>query len=116
MSKEKRGIEMNELEINIMNIIVNAGDAKSYAYEALAKVNEGSYEEANKLMEKANASINLAHNAQTEMLQKEASGEKIEISVLFVHAQDHLMTALSEKNLIEQIIELRKVVNTIIKK
>ncbi|MGL4665686.1 MAG: PTS lactose/cellobiose transporter subunit IIA, partial [Clostridium butyricum] len=36
-------------------------------------------------------------------------------SILFVHAQDHLMTAISEKNLIEQIIELRKVVNTLIK-
>ena len=49
------------------------------------------------------------------MIQKEASGEKIELSLLFVHAQDHLMTAISEKTLIEQIIELRKVVNTLIK-
>ena len=37
------------------------------------------------------------------------------MSVLFVHAQDHLMTAITEKNLIEQIIELRKIVNTLVK-
>ena len=49
------------------------------------------------------------------MIQKEASGDKIELSLLFVHAQDHLMTAISEKTLIEQIMELRKVVNTLIK-
>ena len=107
---------MNELELSIMNIIVNAGDAKSCAYEALAKVNDGDYEEADKLMEKASDALNLAHNAQTGMLQKEASGEKVEISILFVHAQDHLMTALSEINLIEQIMELRKIINTLVKK
>ncbi|GMQ62104.1 PTS lactose/cellobiose transporter subunit IIA [Vallitalea sp. AN17-2] len=106
---------MNELEISIINIIVNAGETKSYAYEALAKANETKYEEADRLMKKANEALNLAHNAQTEMLHKEASGQKIEISVLFIHAQDHLMTAISEKNLIEQIIELRKVVNTLVK-
>ena len=38
-----------------------------------------------------------------------------ELSLLFVHAQDHLMTAISEKTLIEQIMDLRKVVNTLIK-
>ena len=70
--KKKEGISVNELEMSIMNIIVNAGDAKSYAYEALGKVNEAKYEEADRLMEKANKALNLAHNAQTEMLQKEA--------------------------------------------
>jgi PTS system cellobiose-specific IIA component len=50
------------------------------------------------------------------MLQKEAAGEKVDFSILFVHAQDHLMTAISEKNIIEQIIELRKVVNMLINK
>lgn len=107
---------MSDLELSIMNIIVNAGDAKSFAYEALEKVNEEIYEEADELMKKASEALKLAHNSQTEMLQKEASGEKIEISVLFIHAQDHLMTALSEINLIEQIIKLRKTINTLIKK
>ena len=106
---------MEQLEMAIMNIIINAGDCKNHAYMALNMVNEGKYEEAEKEIELANDALAKAHDAQTEMLQKEASGEKIELSILFVHAQDHLMTAISEKNLIEQIIELRKVVNTLIK-
>lgn len=108
--------EMNELELAVMNIIINAGDCKNHAYMALNKVNEGEYEEANKELEAANEALAKAHEGQTTFLQKEAGGEKIEISVLFVHAQDHLMTAITEKNLIEQIIELRKVVNTLIEK
>ncbi|AJH01708.1 PTS lactose/cellobiose transporter subunit IIA [Clostridium beijerinckii] len=106
---------MDQLEMAIMNIIINAGDCKNHAYMALNLVNEGKYEEAENEMQLANDALGKAHDAQTEMLQKEASGEKVELSVLFVHAQDHLMTSISEKNLIEQIIELRKIVNTLVK-
>jgi len=99
----------------IMNIIINAGDCKHHAYMALGMVNEGKYEEAENEMALANDALAKAHDSQTAMIQKEASGEKIELSLLFVHAQDHLMTAISEKTLIEQIIELRKVLNTLVK-
>ncbi|SHI55726.1 PTS lactose/cellobiose transporter subunit IIA [Clostridium intestinale] len=106
---------MSELEQVIMNIIINSGDAKGYSYEALNAVNEGNYEEADQLIDKANEALEVAHNAQTDLLQKEAAGEKTEVSVLFVHAQDHLMTTITEKNLIEQIMELRKIVNKLVK-
>ncbi|MFT8351947.1 PTS lactose/cellobiose transporter subunit IIA [Clostridium saccharoperbutylacetonicum] len=106
---------MEPLEMAIMNIIINAGDCKNHAYMALNFVNEGKYEEADKEIVLANDALSKAHDSQTEMLQKEAAGEKIELSVLFVHAQDHLMTAITEKNLIQQIMELRKVVNTLAK-
>jgi PTS system cellobiose-specific IIA component len=106
---------MEPLEMAIMNIIINAGDCKNHSYMALNLVNEGKYEEADKEIVLANDALAKAHDSQTEMLQKEAAGEKIELSVLFVHAQDHLMTAITEKNLIQQIMELRKVVNTLVK-
>lgn len=104
---------MDPMEMAIMNIIINAGDCKNHCYGALNLVKEGKYEEADKELELAGDALAKAHDAQTDMLQKEAGGEKIELSLLFVHAQDHLMTAISEKNLIEQIIELTKVVNTL---
>lgn len=107
---------MTELEQSIMNIIIYAGDCKNHAYMALNMVNEGDYAGADKELELSNESLEVAHNAQTSLLHKEASGEKIDITLLFIHAQDHLMTSITEKNLIEQIIELRKIVNTLIKK
>lgn len=36
-----------------------------------------------------------AHNSQTAMLTKEASGEHIPVTLLLVHSQDHLMTAIT---------------------
>ncbi|OVE67414.1 PTS lactose/cellobiose transporter subunit IIA [Clostridium diolis] len=106
---------MEELELAIMNIIINAGDCKNHAYMALNNVNEGNYEEAEKEMQLANDALAKAHEGQTMFLHKEANGEKVDISVLFVHAQDHLMTAITEKNLIEQIMELRKIINSLVK-
>ena len=107
---------MNEMEKAIMNIIINSGDCKNHTYMALNCVNEGNYIEADTEMELANEALAKAHDGQTTFLNKEANGEKIDMSVLFVHAQDHLMTAISEKSLIEQIIDLRKVVNDLSKK
>lgn len=98
---------MNMEEV-IMGIIINAGDARAYAHEALAKANSGDFQGASTSMELADEAIGRAHDSQTSLLHREASGEKLEITALFVHSQDHLMTAISEKNLIIQIIELRK--------
>lgn len=106
---------MEPLELAIMNIIISAGDCKNHAYMALGKVNEGKYDEADEEIKLANEALSKAHDSQTEMLQKEAAGEKVDFSILFVHAQDHLMTAITEKNLIEQIMELRKIINTLAK-
>ena len=99
---------MEELEMQIMNIIVNAGDCKNHAYEALKKAKEKKYEEAEKEMELAEDAIARAHDYQTAMIQKEASGEKVEFSVLFVHAQDHLMTALVVIDLAQEFIDVYK--------
>jgi PTS system cellobiose-specific IIA component len=105
---------MNEKEVVIMQMILQAGNAKSHAYEALRQTNEGKYQEAEKEMQLAHDAMGVAHNAQTSLLHAEAGGEKMEITVLFIHAQDHLMTTMSELSLIEQIMELRKVVNTLL--
>ena len=48
-----------------------------------------------------------AHKTQTRLIQDEINGEKVDTSLLMIHAQDHLMT-LSEKSLIEKMIELYK--------
>ena len=98
---------MSEMETVIMQLIIHAGDGKTKAHEALREAKEGNYKEVENLMKLAHEALIVAHNAQTSLLHKEAAGEKVEITALFVHAQDHLMTSMSEINLIEQILDLR---------
>ena len=59
-------------------------------------------------MSEAENDIREAHKIQTSIIHKEAAGEKIDVGVIFVHAQDHLMTTLSEKALIERMIKQNK--------
>ena len=98
----------NNLEMIVFNIICSAGDARGYAYEALSKAEEGDFVGADEALNKADEAFKEAHKVQTEIIQAEARGEKTELSVLFVHAQDHLMTAMEAKNLAGHIVKLHK--------
>ncbi|MBP1040325.1 PTS lactose/cellobiose transporter subunit IIA [Vagococcus sp. BWB3-3] len=92
----------------IMGLILHAGDAKQHIYLALSQVKQGKVEESDQEIKLAEAALTEAHNMQTSFLVQEASGNKMEITALFIHAQDHLMTTITEINLIKEIIELRK--------
>ncbi|MCY1039239.1 PTS lactose/cellobiose transporter subunit IIA [Staphylococcus nepalensis] len=95
-------------EQSIFEIISHGGNARSLAYEALDAATEFNFEQANQFMEQAKQEMSKAHNIQTELIQSEINGDKVETSLLMIHAQDHLMTAISEKNLIKKMIVLYK--------
>lgn len=92
----------------IMGLILNAGDAKQHIYQALKCAKAEDYDTSEKEMALADDALLEAHNLQTRFLAQEASGNKSEITALFVHSQDHLMTTITEINLIKEIIDLRK--------
>ena len=91
-----------------MQIILHAGDARAKCLMSLQKINEGSFSEAQELLNEANTEINQAHKVQTEMIQEEAKGNKKEVSLLMVHAQDHLMTSMLARELVAELIELHE--------
>lgn len=91
----------------IMGLILNAGDAKMHIYQALEFAKKKDFDKANAEIELADKALVEAHELQTQFLAQEASGVKTEITALFVHAQDHLMTSMTEINLIKEIISLR---------
>ncbi|HEY4602032.1 MAG TPA: PTS lactose/cellobiose transporter subunit IIA [Cerasibacillus sp.] len=99
---------MLDMETKIFNIISHGGDAKAIAYEALELAHAYNFSEAEKKLEKANQTLVKAHNTQTKLIQAEINGEKVSMSLLMVHAQDHLMAAISEMTLIEKMITMLK--------
>lgn len=101
-------IDEKFMEENVFPIISLAGESKSLAYEALRLAKENKFEEADRKMEEADKILLQSHEYQTNLITKEADGEKFNINMLFIHAQDHLMTAMSEKNLIKELINILK--------
>lgn len=89
-------------------IILHAGEARSHALEALKAAREHKFAEAEASLALAKKQLISAHQIQTDLLQAEARGEKKEINLLLIHAQDHLMTAILAKDLIEEMILMFK--------
>lgn len=97
---------MDEQEQTIINLIVNAGSARSSAIEAIQYAKAGDLEKAEESINAAKESVNEAHHAQTEMIQAEIRGEKTPLSLLMVHAQDHLMCALVVIDLAQEFVAI----------
>lgn len=94
------------MEKIILNIIIQSGDARSFAMEAIQCAKKGDFDQAGKLMEQCNEKLGCAHKEQTKLIHTEAEGGKTEISLLLIHAQDHLMTAMTVKDLANELIEV----------
>lgn len=90
----------------VMGLIMYGGNAKSDAMEAIAAAKEGDFELADKKIADAEASLVQAHHSQTGMLTQEAQGNHIDVTLLTVHSQDHLMTAIAFTDLAKEIIDL----------
>jgi len=98
---------MDEKLINVaMQIILNAGDARNNAMSAMSAEMSGDKNKADELLLVAKDYVKKAHLSQTEVIQDEASGNKMDICLLFIHAQDTLMTIVSEVNMIGKMIEI----------
>ena len=95
-----------DLEAVSINIIANAGDAKGLAFDALNEAKKGNFERARELMKQSEEAGNTAHKAQMQLLSAQANGEVMNVDVLLVHAQDHLMTTLLAQELIKEMIEM----------
>ena len=89
-------MEMIVADQIIMGLILDAGDAKQHIYQALSLAKDGKFSECDEQIELADKAL------------LEAGGTKTEITALFVHSQDHLMTSITEINLIKEIIDLRR--------
>jgi PTS system cellobiose-specific IIA component len=93
-------------ETVIMQLIVNSGNARSMAIEAIRLAKKGEITAARSRCEEAQAELAKTHEAQTQLIQDEAGGNLKEVSLLMIHAQDHLMNAITIKELAQEFIDL----------
>lgn len=98
---------LNAEQINFM-LILHSGNARSKIIQALREYREGKVDEADQLLNEAESDLSAAHEIHFSMIQKEASGEKTEFALLLMHAEDHLMSTLSMKELVKELLELFK--------
>ena len=99
------GAVMSEIETAIFTIITSAGEARASLYQALDKARAGEMAESEQCMIEADTQLKKAHDVQTELITRDLNGS-LPMSLLLVHAQDQLMTTMSEQSIIEHMIGL----------
>ena len=99
-------MDENLTDAIVMNLVVNSGEARSIAMEAIELARQGQFDEAAAKIAAARETINAAHNFQTELVQKEVNNDPVPMSLLMCHGQDHLMTAMVVIDLAEKFIEV----------
>jgi PTS system cellobiose-specific IIA component len=92
----------------IMGLIMNGGNAKSSAFEAIRAAKEYDFETAEAKLKEADGFLTEAHNSQTGMLTQEAQGNHATVTLLTVHSQDHIMNAITFRDLAGEFVDLYK--------
>ena len=96
---------MEDLETIIMELLVNAGSARSSALTALQQARKGDFAAAEQAMADSHEFVKHAHKIQTQLIggrrQRQAAGEPD-----YRACRDHLMNAMVIQDLATDMIEL----------
>lgn len=89
-------------------ILTFANAAKSDAIQSIYAAKKGNFSEAEKRIASAHKNIIESEKHHTELLQREAKGEELKIPLLFIHAEDQMLTCQTLVLLAEEFVELYK--------
>ena len=99
---------MEDMELICFKIISAVGEAKSDYISALEAAKKGEFEKAEELIKHGDSCYLNGHKQHGELIAQEASGQKTEICLLLMHAEDQLMAAETIKLLVVELIALYK--------
>lgn len=99
---------MEDMELVCFKIISAVGEAKSDYVLAMEEAEKGNFERAEELIKEGDECYTRGHQVHASLIQKEASGEKTEVVLLLMHAEDQLMAAETIKLMAEKMIALYK--------
>ncbi|MFQ3176255.1 MAG: PTS system cellobiose-specific IIA component [Psychromonas sp.] len=103
-------ISGEELESTVMELIINAGESKSCAMEALHNAKAGKWDEVDSLLAASAEASKRAHKVQTALIGLDEGEGKVPVNLIMVHAQDHIMTAMLAKEMIEEMINIHRII------
>lgn len=97
-----------DFEQTVMELLINAGEARSQAMIAMQQARKGEWSQVDAALEASDEAIKAAHKIQTALISADEGIGKIPVTLILVHAQDHLMTAMLCRDLADEMVLLRK--------
>ncbi|EXJ23766.1 PTS system, cellobiose-specific IIA component [Alkalibacterium sp. AK22] len=99
-------METAEIQEVAFKIILESGDARTLVHAGFKSMRESDFEDAKEKLEQANDSLTEAHKSQTSLLHNYANGEDVNMDVIMIHAQDHLMTTMTIREVALEMLYL----------
>ncbi|MGL4859526.1 MAG: PTS lactose/cellobiose transporter subunit IIA [Enterobacteriaceae bacterium] len=105
----------HSVETLITQLIVDAGEGKSLAFEALEAARAGDFSTSEQLLHRSGQAFLLAHKSHMALLHADLSQAELPSPILLMHAEDHMMSSMLAKELIVELIETQKQIHTLLK-
>lgn len=99
---------MEGIELKSFQIISAVGTAKSCFVEAMRCARKGEFEKALTLIEEGETELIQGQQVHLELIQEEASGNKVGSNLILIHAEDQMMSAETIKICAVELIESYK--------
>lgn len=87
-------------------LISTAGSSRSSSMLAIQAARTGDAQAAAEHVARAEADLLAAHRLQTELVQREAAGDRVAVNIILVHAQDHLTGAMLMKDMATELVQV----------
>jgi len=98
------------------SLILNAGNANSKSIMAIEKARNFEFADAKELINSAEVDLRIAHQSQTDLIQDEAKGKKTDLSILLIHAQDHMTRAMISLDHAKEFVHIYELISKLIVK
>ncbi|WP_034916726.1 PTS lactose/cellobiose transporter subunit IIA [Erwinia sp. 9145] len=97
-----------DFEQTMMELLISAGEARSHAMSAIQFARKRQWAQADEALAASLDASKGAHHIQTQLIGADEGCGKVPVTLILVHAQDHLMNAMLCRDLAEEIVLLRK--------
>ena len=103
-----------EQQVDIAFKIINqVAASKKTINDAIALAREGKIKEANDKVKQARNELGEAQRFHGDLVQKEAAGEKFNVTLLLMHAEDQMMTTENLIMIATEMIHMYEKINVL---
>ena len=101
---------MESFETSCFGIITYVGTARTYFINAVQCAKKGNFEEAQELIRQGDQAFTEGHHIHADLLALDANGELNQSGLIWMHAEDQLISAESYKMLAVESIHIYRAI------
>lgn len=99
-------------EQECFQMILHGGNGRSLAFEAIQAARQGEHAAAKNKIQEAKAELLIASRQHAAVLQRFVTDQQLQVSMLLVHAEDHISSSQVMIELVQEMIMIYERMDT----